>query len=67
MNITSLKDGEIAKIASSLGYRDILQLSLTCKRLERLLRQYLSRKITIRGHDLSTLKELRCSASKFKQ
>ncbi|TIC71026.1 kinase-like protein [Wallemia mellicola] len=59
-------DGEIAKIASSLGYKDILQLSLTCKRLERLLRQYLSLKITIRGHDLSTLKELRCRASKFK-
>ncbi|TIA92337.1 hypothetical protein E3P99_00678 [Wallemia hederae] len=66
MTLSAIKDGEMLNIARYLDFKDIAHLSLTCKRFERVLRRFLSRSVTIRGHDLSSLKALRCDPSHYK-
>ena len=67
MTLSAMKDGEVLNIARYLDFKDIAHLSLTCKRFERVLRRFLSRSVTIRGHDLSSLKALRCDPGYYKQ
>ncbi|TIA73067.1 hypothetical protein E3P91_01642 [Wallemia ichthyophaga] len=65
MNMSTIKDKEVLQIANYLDFEDKLHFSLTCKRFERVLRRLLSRSMTIRGHDLSNLKALRCDPTSF--
>lgn len=67
MNMSTIKDKEVLQIANYLDFEDKLHFSLTCKRFERVLRRLLSRSMTIRGHDLSNLKALRCDPTSFNQ